>query len=330
MKGRTEHAQRTKRNISNLLTDMPKEVSDFYYVIQTSKEPMTCLEYIRKIHHFLKFANMDLEQINDVVIGKYFESVKEIYNSDGEIKESSFSYQKTIYSALHQFFKYLHSKNIINTNPMSLIDRPKYDDNVKRIYLSLDDLNAILNTAKNGAGSKKAVSRQKKWKERDLLILVLFMNTGMRKTALSEINIEDISLDDNKLIIIDKRRTKQEYDLSDEMKSWILEWMKKREVILDGVKNDALFISGNKARMSEKSIYNLVKKYSEEALGYPVSPHKLRGAFITIYFKASGNDIEATRRAVGHKSVITTGRYISNNNDPRKEAIQFMSSNLKI
>ena len=58
MKGRTEHAYRTRNNIKQLLEEMPKEVTDFYYIMQTSREPLTCLEYVRKINHFIKFAGI--------------------------------------------------------------------------------------------------------------------------------------------------------------------------------------------------------------------------------------------------------------------------------
>ena len=330
MKGRTEHAYRTRNNIKQLLEEMPKEVTDFYYIMQTSREPLTCLEYVRKINHFIKFAGTNFNKIDEAIVGKYFELIKDTNDSCGNIKESSFAYQKVVWTSLNHFFTYLSNKGVILENPMKLIERPKYDDNVKRIFISMDDLNSILHTVQTGAGSKKAISRQKKWKERDLLIMFLFMNTGMRKTALSEINVEDISFHDKSLIVIDKRRTQQVYDISNEMEQAITTWLSKREELLDGTECEALFITGSKTRISEKAIYNLVQKYSEEALGYAISPHKLRGAFISLYFKESGNDIESTRKAVGHKSVATTSRYISSKNNPRTEAINFMSKNLKV
>ena len=80
--------------------------------------------------------------------------------------------------------------------------------------------------------------------------------------------------------------------------------------------------------LSESGIYNLVKDVTKRALGYSISPHKLRSTFITLYYEASGHDIEATRLAVGHENIETTSRYIAKDNSARKKAGKFMSDNL--
>jgi len=49
-----------------------------------------------------------------------------------------------------------------------------------------------------------------------------------------------------------------------------------------------------------------------------------------LYYEASSGDIEATRKAVGHASISTTSIYITQRNDARKEAIEFMTSELNI
>jgi len=329
MKGRLEHELRIKNTINNLLADMPDYVSDFYYNLQISKEPSTCLEYIRKIKAFLNFANRDIELINDRIIGEYFEQISYTIDSHGEIRKTSFAHKQSTWSALNQFFIYLQRKHIVQNNPVQETSRPPKKDKVNRVFLSFEDLNAILETVKNGAGSHKAVAKQREWVERDILILFLFMNTGMRKTALSEINIEDISFENETLIVIDKRNKHQEYSISADMKKTILEWLTKREKLLAGEKCDALFISSLRKRMSERAIYNLVKKYSEEALGYSISPHKLRAAFVSLYYEATG-DIKATCEAVGHADIATTSIYITQRNDSRKAAQSFMSQNLKL
>lgn len=328
MKGRLEHDLRTKHNIEILLSSMPNYVSDFYYNNQISKEPSTCLEYLRKIKLFLIFINYNIESVSDVTIGQYFDKISTKIDSEGRITETSFSYKKTTWTTLNQFFNYLSRKRIIKNNPMIDTVRPSNKDNVKRIFLSIDDLNAILRAVEEGAGSQRAVAKQKEWIERDILILFLFMNTGMRKTALSEINVEDISFTQEELIVTDKRNKTQIYFITEEMKNVIKTWLIKREILLAGKECDALFISSFKKRISEKAIYNLVQKYSEEALGYAISPHKLRAAFASLYYEASGGDIKATCEAIGHADISTTSIYITKRNNSRKEAQSFMSKSL--
>lgn len=329
MKGRTEHELRIKRAINNLLNEMPNYVSDYYFTMQVSKEPTTCLEYLRKIKHFLEFVGTDLEKVSGTEIGKYFEYIN-YTNNNGELKKTSFAYKQMVWSVLNQFFNYLIKSKKVSENPMNMIDRPSKKDNVKRKFLSLDELNSILKAVNIGVGSHKAIAKQKEWKERDSLIMFLFMNTGMRKTALSEINVEDISFTDKELIVTDKRNKTQIYNITSEMEKITNQWLNKREKLLAGKKSDALFISSRRERMSEKSIYNLVRKYSEEALGYAISPHKLRAAFVSLYYEASGGDIKATCEAVGHADISTTSIYITRRNNSRKEAQNFMSKSLKI
>ena len=330
MKGRLEHSLRTRKAIEKLLLELPECVSDFYYNIRVSREPMTCLEYVRKIKAFLDYASCDVTEINDKLIDRYFEKISFKVDEEGNVVgDTSFSYKKSVWTVLNSFFKYLVKKNVITKNPIEDTDRPRQKDKIDRYFLTMDDLNKILNSVINGAGSQKAIAKQKEWMERDFLIMFLFMNTGMRKTALSEINIEDISFKEGKLKVIDKRNTEQEYIITDEMENIIKQWIKKREKLLLGKENDALFISSLRQRMSEKAIYNLVKKYSEEGLGYAISPHKLRAAFVSLYYEASGGDIKATCEAVGHADISTTSIYITKKNDSREDAQRFMSKGLQ-
>ena len=319
MSGRNEHEFRTNKNIEEILKNNSPNLRRYYLKIRVTKEPLTCLEYIRKINAFLNYINKDVNNIDIKDIDDYMNMI----------------YYLSVYAALNSFFGYLYSRGEIKENPMIEIERPKSTDHVIRKALDMNDFNNILNTIKKGVGSDRAKTKQKKWVERDLLIMYLFMNTGMRKTALSEINIEDIDFDSKILTVIDKRNKKLEYNITEDLEQLINNWLIKRENLLEGKKLDALFISDKMNRISEKAIYNLVQKYSEGTLGYSISPHKLRASFVTIFYQASGCDIKATSEAVGHSNIATTSLYIVNKNNSRKNAANYiaanyMSSKLKI
>lgn len=330
MKGRLEHELRTKNAINNLLKEMPKYVSEYYYNIQISKEPMTCLAYIRKIDHFLKFANMDITEIDDYVIGRYFDSINYTVDSYGNIKKTSLAHRKTVWSALNQFFSYLVKKRVIDSNPLDNTERPAKKDAIERKFLTMEDLNEILSAVKYGVGSGKARSRQKTWRERDFLIIFLFMTTGMREAALTEINVEDIDFDNKILTVTDKRNKVQKYHITDELERAIITWLEKREQLLGDIESDALFLSVYRERLCERAVSNIVEKYSREALGYSITPHKLRAAFVSLYYEESGGDLKATCEAVGHSDVSTTSIYITKRNDSRIAAQSFMSKNLNL
>lgn len=331
IKGRLENELKTRKNIEKLLAQMPECVTGYYYSIRSSVEVVTCMNYIRVLYDFNRFLNgKDITQIDSVIIGMYFEKIDYVRSEEGVQRKTSAAYKQKAWTALNQFYDYLLSEEYIKKNPVSNIKRPKNTDVVERKFLSMDDLNKILKNAENGCGSKNAILAQHDWRDRDVLILYLFMNTGMRRTALSEINVEDVSFENKTITVIDKRHKTQIYNMTDELESLIKKWLTRRERLLNGVQTDALFISNQRTRLTDKSIYRLVKKYSQNIVKGGISPHKLRAAFVTLFYEASGGDIKATCEAVGHADISTTSLYIVKKNNSRADAANFMSKNLKI
>ena len=200
MNGRLEHSIRTGNNIQAMLKSMPVYMTEYYYSIVSSTEPKTCEDYLRKIRKFLIFLNPNIHKINianitDTDIGRYMQSIQ-TKMVDGQKTPTSFSYQKCVWTALNNFFQYLHNKGYLTRNPMTIVKRPNKDDEVKRYVLNIRDMNKIIASIESGAGSKYAKSRQKKWIDRDIAIFKLFLCTGIRNTALSEINLSDIDFDE--------------------------------------------------------------------------------------------------------------------------------------
>ena len=200
--------------------------------------------------------------------------------------------------------------------------------NSTRVRLTEDDFNKILNAVRFGAGSISARSQQQKFKNRDMSIMLLFMTTGMRKTALDEINVDDVDLCSRKLRIIDKGNKIHTYILNNQTIDALNSWIFDRNNILNGVKCDALFISKDLRRMHGNSISKLVDKYAMEGLGYHISPHKLRAGLASIMYEKTGN-IEFTRKVIGHANITTTQRYIVTKNNERAEASNIMQNILK-
>ncbi len=334
MNGRLEHELKIEELIMSTLSSMPYFASEWYYSLKASDtEESSCNDYINKLKRFLMSINQNILVINPdditlTVTEKYFISIRTKQDRQGKLVYTSNSYQYGIWCALHNFFNFMVSRKYINENYVDLIQRPKNNDldriNANRILLTKKDFNKIINAVNTGVGSKKAIAHQQRFKSRDLSIIMLFMTTGMRREALSEINIEDLDFHENKLTVIDKGMKNHVYPLSEKVMFNINEWMQIRKVININ-NNNALFISGNGRRMTGSAIYKLVEKYCDAALGYHVSPHKLRSGFCSILYEEKG-DIEFVRRAVGHSNIATTQRYIVTKNEEKTEASNFISS----
>lgn len=336
MKGRLEHSLQTENNIKRLLTELPDYVTYYYYEFKSGRQPKACLEYIRKIRRFLLFINDNAKEIKPQDITKYditkfLDDISYTIDKNGNKKESSFSYQKSYHSILKSFFEYLCENDYIEANPMVKIKRVRGDDYVNRTFLTEYDLKEILKAVDCGAGSDIAINRQEKWKTRDKAIMMLFMQTGIRETALTEINIEDIDFD-NHLIksVVEKGHKDKTFHMSDELEYAIYSWMSDREYIMQGISDeDGLFISQEKKRITAKSVSNIVYKYTKEALGYSVSPHKLRAAFANIMLNKTDGNIYIVQQLLGHSRTDTTKIYLNNNiNQYNEMAADIISKSL--
>lgn len=320
MQGRLESQIKAERNIKNILAELPKEATSFYLNFSTNREFRTCVLYLQILRRFLIFhskqtginiQNIDFSKISDDDISLFLKSIETKECEDSK-EYTSFSYRQTTWSALNSFFKFLDKKRLIESNPVRLIERPSKKDKVKYINLKEKDLECIAKAAMSGAGNELAITKQKKWKDRDLAIVYTFIFTGMRESALCEINMDKINFAENKLVVIDKGRKTNEYHISEKLKGRLLAWIKTREILLDGKECDALFISNRRTRITPLAVTNIIAKYSEEALGYKVSPHKLRRGFCNMIYKET-RDIEFTRSSMKHSNISTTRIYIEDN-----------------
>ena len=336
MQGRLETKLKTEAKIRSQLDEAPKYLQDYAYNLSSSKEPRTVLEYIRKIKLFLTFLNEDYNQIDiskvtDSDISRYIASrevkkVKVKNKRTGKVEEkrsaTSASYLKGTHTVLMGFFSYLQAKEYIKSNPVQMIQRIRREDTIKRRRFKEEDLREIMKSVDriNKEGSYIGY--------RDRAIIMLLINTGMRETALTEINVGDINFNDNKLVIIDKRYTTHEYYLNPMLSSILKDYIEKREEYLVGREIDALFVSQKKNRIHPNSVADLVKKYTLDSLGTPLSPHKLRAAFCTILYDKT-KDIEFVRDVVGHKSASTTRKYIVKDGTEKMKASNMMADIFK-
>lgn len=320
MKGRLEHSLQAEENIKQILNELPEYVTYYYYEFKIGRQPKACLEYIRKIKKFLKFIDDDPKkvipsEITNYNITKFLDSISYIDTKNGK-RESSISYKQGYHSVLKSFFEFLCYNDYIelSTNPMTKIKRAKGNDYINRKFLTENDLKKVLNAVETGAGNQLSVSRQLKWKNRDRAIMMLFMQTGIRETALSEINIDDVDFN-NHIIksVIEKGHKDKTFTMSDQLENAISSWINDRKLICQDNTQEALFLSKSGTRISQKALSDIVSKYTREALGYPVTPHKLRAAFANIMLEKTNANIYIVQQLLGHSRTDTTKIYLNNN-----------------
>jgi site-specific recombinase XerD len=106
-------------------------------------------------------------------------------------------------------------------------------------------------------------------------------------------------------------------------------WMNKRKQLLNGKDEDALFISNQRKRIGNTTVYDIVKKYSSNIKEKKISPHKLRATYGTHLYNET-RDIKFVQDQMGHSNPKTTELYIRGNQEAdRRKAADIMSSFLK-
>ena len=203
-------------------------------------------------------------------------------------------------SAIRGFFKYItNKKGLLTANPMEELETPKTKKSLPK-YLTLDQSINLLDAVD---GENKA---------RDYLIITLFLNCGLRLSELCALNLGDI-IDGKTLKVTGKGNKERIVYLNDACKSAISSYLKVRPV--DGVKDkNALFISRQKNRISNKTVQWIVYKYLEkigikggQANGYSV--HKLRHTAATLMYQHGHVDIRVLKDLLGHENLGTTEIY---------------------
>ena len=326
MNGNIEYENKYQSKIDCLLSSNNK-LYGFYSFIG-DKSISTIYNYLLHINGFLLYVgNKPLNQLNIDDFSGYMMKIQR--NRKGE--KSTSSYRIAAYSSLKKYGKYLVASNQLDKNPMDYIDRPKPIESQKTIskreigYLSKKEIPKYIASVKHGAGNSLSKSRQKNWKERDLAIVQLFLNTGIRCSALMKIDIDSIDFNKQVLTVTDKESSVNEYELSSELIDIINEWMIKRQDILNGRQENALFISNRKTRLDQVSIYRIVNKYAEVINGKHITPHKLRATYGTQLYEAT-KDVYFVQNCMKHSNPKTTELYIRGTKNQTKTASDIMKN----
>lgn len=163
--------------------------------------------------------------------------------------------------------------------------------------------------------------------KRDYAILRLLWDNGLRRSEVSNLSIEDFNFKNRTLRIMSKGKIDPEYVyLSDKTIEAVNNWLAVRYQPL----NNSLFISLDNAtnghRLSDKSVYRLVKKYSSELPeGKILSPHQIRHSSITALLEATNGNVRLAQKFSRHSNLNTLMIYDDNRIELQKEAVNLLA-----
>ena len=227
-------------------------------------------------------------------------------NSDRSAKGLNPTSRARKLATIRSFYGYLCNKvHRLDRNPVKDIDAPKLKKTLPR-YLTLDESVRLL----QGVGGPN--------RERDLCILTLFLNCGLRISELIGLNRSDIQ--DDALRILGKGNKVRIVYLNQACKDTLDRYLQVRPVV-GGKDQDALFVSRNRQRISRATVHNLVKKHLSDAGldSTKYSAHKLRHTAATLMLQ-NGVDVKAVQEVLGHEHLNTTEIYTHIDNESLRVA----------
>lgn len=145
--------------------------------------------------------------------------------------------------------------------------------------------------------------------ERNLAMLRVMLNAGLRLSEATALRWRDIDLNTGKLMVRQGKGAKDRtLWICDEDVELLSEW-RERQASTIGHAPEHVFTTLKGNPVSGRYVQQMVKRYVNRAgIAKRVSPHSLRHTFGTDIYSETGN-IRLTQKALGHASLQTTQLY---------------------
>ena len=305
MNGRIEKEIEAKAKMEKKLSKLPNIFTAFYNWMDARDKTYTTMNnYINHVVDFMKFYTKGepdedfYSNVTDEDIESYMTYIKR-KSARGKDTEVGDDIRAARWSSLNTFYKFLMQKKYIKENPMAQTERPKIRTQHNVTYMTQKEIQSVFDRIE--------MEGRPMTKNRDRCIIALGLGTGLRVSAIVNINVEDIDFKTNTIRVIEKGRKVREISFSNHLRKSLLVWLNDRARFFGGGESGPLFISQKKNRMSVDSVQGVVKKYTSH-LDKHITPHKLRSsAAMNLY--SAGIGIMTIASVLGHENITTTQRY---------------------
>ncbi|WP_127579188.1 tyrosine recombinase XerS [Paenibacillus koleovorans] len=287
--------------------------------------PIEVLERLRmdEIDHYKMFLATRKEQANSrTTISRKLSSLRSLFHYLSQIAEDENYYP-------------LLKRNIMAKVEIKRTHKPK--DTAAKLegkLLQEAEILEFIEYVKQGypgavANNKQAAYSYERNRVRDICIISLILNSGLRVSELVNLNVDDLDLKKKLVHVYRKGKNDETFktpvyfrqDAIEELQAYL----ELRALRYTPEKREkALFLAvanGSKQgkRMTKRAIQELVIKYAKY-FGKPfLSVHKLRHSFATDYYLR--NDLYKTQEQLGHASPETTQIYAHLTDKTMAEAI---------
>lgn len=335
-----------------LQKQMPSFLRSYFTYLKGNVLPMTRLAYLHDIKFFFNYLinetdliqaaemkKITVEELNNIEaadINLFIDYCRRYMVDDGETVTVYENSNKTLSrkkSSVSVLFKQLYRDGFLEKNITDGFDPIRVPKPGEREIKALqdDEVMIMLDAVTNGTGLTDHERRYwEKTKLRDKAILMLFVTYGLRLSELQQLNVSSFNFSRGEFLIYRKRGKESVMPLNRSVVMVLTDYLttERNTVIAENnAAEDALFLSLQGKRITERAIRELVKKYTSIALntsrdaGY--SPHKLRATAATSLI-GRGNSIYDVQALLDHEQVTTTQLYAQHKMNVKRDLVNDM------
>ena len=251
--------------------------------------------YKRDINQYLMYlGDLDIKKLSDVKSTHIRDYIRVL--SDGGMAPASIS---RIISSIRTYYRFLSSENILDENPVLLINNPKLPKKLPDV-LSEKEISLIIN----------AIQESSQFYQRDKAIIELLYSCGIRVTELCNLVMSNLFIDEDLIRVMGKGNKERLLPLGVRSKKYLDDYIKhSRNSHIKKSGSSFVFVSRNGNQLTRAMINIILNKWTQvSGLKKSVSPHKLRHSFAT-HLLEGGADLRFVQALLGHSDISTTQIY---------------------
>lgn len=347
----------TERKCEELQKALPSFMRGFFAYLKGNVLPATRLNYLSDIRFFCQYLieETDLtgaektreiklaefQQIEAVDVNIFIDYCRKYTREKDDVEIVYENGNRTLArkkSSLSVLFKQLYRDGLLEKNITDGFDPIRVPKAGEREIKALqdDEVMIMLDAVSTGAHlTDKERQFWEKTKKRDKAILILFLTYGLRLFELQQLNVSSFNFARGEFKIYRKRDKEAVMPLNISVTEVVTDYIENERADddqLDEAHRDALFLSLQGKRMTERAIRDLVKKYTSIGMatsrkgGY--SPHKLRATAATSLI-GRGNSIFDVQALLDHEQVTTTQLYADHKMNVKRDLVKDMEWELE-
>jgi len=251
--------------------------------------------YKRDINQYLMYlGDLDVKNLSDVKSTHIRDYIRIL--SDGGMAPASIS---RIISSIRTYYRFLSSENLLDENPVLLINNPKLPKKLPDV-LSEKEISLIIN----------AIQESSQFFQRDKAIIELLYSCGIRVTELCNLEMSNLFIDEDLIRVMGKGNKERLLPLGVRSKKYLEDYIKhSRNSHIKKSGSSFVFVSRNGNQLTRAMINIILNKWTQvSGLKKSVSPHKLRHSFAT-HLLEGGADLRFVQALLGHSDISTTQIY---------------------